>query len=142
PYDLGQFLSPSDRTNDIVHRFYTQQLQIDNGVLDPNIGPHPMDKFVTWSDNGSLVLSGFDATNLPEGLLAQQYTMDANFFHAAYGGSFLNHQFLVAAAAPKWEQPIPAGFQSSWDPATLTLKDANLTIDGKFVVNTTFAAQA
>jgi acid phosphatase len=45
-------------------------------------------------------MSYFDATNLPEGLLAQQYTMDDNFFHAAFGGSFLNHQFLVAAQAP------------------------------------------
>ncbi len=101
-----------------------------------------MDKFVTWSDNGSLVFSYFDATNLPEGQLAQQYTLDDNFFHAAYGGSFLNHQFLIAAAAPQWNQPIPAGFQSSWDPVTKTLKDNNLTIDGKYDVNTTFGLQA
>jgi phospholipase C len=140
PYDLSQFISPDATTNDIIHRFYHEQLQIANGVLQP--GADNMDKFVTWSDNGTLVLSNFNATNLPEGLLAQQFTMDDNFFHAAYGGSFLNHQFLVAAAAPLWEQPIPAGFQSSWDPTTQTLADGNLTIDGKYVVNTTFGAQA
>ena len=55
---------------------------------------------MTWSDNPGLAMSYFDATNLPEGQLAQQYTMDDNFFHASYGGSFLNHQFLVSAAAP------------------------------------------
>src|SRR5262249_37307525 len=93
------------------------------------------------------VLSQFDATNLPEGLLAQQYTMDDNFFHAAYGGSFLNHQFLVAAAAPQWNQSIPSRFVSSFDGTPKTLQDAILTgndlvdpITGNhFVVNTTFS---
>jgi phospholipase C len=33
-------------------------------------------------------------------LLAQQYTLGDNFFHSAFGGSFLNHQFLIAATAP------------------------------------------
>src|SRR5215813_4230168 len=63
-----------------------------------------LSKFVTWSDNPGLVLSYIDATNLPEGQLAQQYTLCDNFFHSAYGGSFLNHQFLIAANAPQWTQ--------------------------------------
>src|SRR6266404_7915026 len=100
-----------------------------------------MGKFVTWSDNPGLVLSYIDATDLPEGKLAQQYTICDNFFHSAYGGSFLNHQFLVAATAPLWEQPIPAGFQSSWDPVARKLNDSNLTVDGKYAVNTTYGAQ-
>jgi phospholipase C len=93
PYDVGPFVPPSSTTGDIVHRFYQEQSQIDGGAQN---------KFVTWSDNPGLVMSHFDATNMPEGLLAQQYTMDDNFFHAAFGGSFLNHQFLVAAAAPTY----------------------------------------
>jgi acid phosphatase len=91
PYNLGNFLSTDQKTSDIVHRFFQEQSQIDQGA---------MNKFITWSDNTQAVMSQFDATNLPEGLLAQQYTMDDNFFHAAFGGSFLNHQFLVSAAAP------------------------------------------
>jgi phospholipase C len=138
PYDLSQYVAPDQKTNDIVHRFYTEQLQIGNGALQPGTGAN--NKFVTWSDNKNLVLSNFDASNLPEGQLAQQYTMDDNFFHAAYGGSYLNHQFLVAAAAPQWAQPIPAGFKSTWDPVTQTLKDGNLTLDGRYAVNTTFSA--
>jgi acid phosphatase len=75
--------------------------------------------------------------NLPEGKLAQKYTLCDNFFHSAYGGSFLNHQWLVAASTPPWTTtPIPAGFQSSYDPATKTLSDNQLTIDGKYAVNT------
>jgi phospholipase C len=140
PFDLSQYVPPGDKTELLANRFYRQQLQIDNGVLEPGNGS--MDKFVTWSDNGSLVQSWYDATNLPTGQLAQQYTLADNFFQAAYGGAFLNHQFLVAAAAPPWNQPIPAGFQSSWDPVTKTLKEYSLTLDGKYVVNTTYPAQA
>ncbi len=139
PYDLTKYVSAAQTTGDIIHRFYHQQLQIDNGALEPANGS--MDKFVTWSDNPGLVLSYIDATQLPEGQLAQQYTICDNFFHSAYGGSFLNHQYLVAAAAPQWLQPIPVGFQSSWDPGTRALNDANLTIDGQYVVNTTYGAQ-
>ena len=140
PYDLTQYVTNNQTTGDIIHRFYHQQLQIDNGVLEPKNGS--LDKYVTWSDNPGLVLSYIDATNLPEGKLAQEYTLCDNFFHSAYGGSFLNHQFLVAAAAPRWNQPIPAGFQSSWNPTTRALSDGNLTLDGAYVVNTTYGAQA
>jgi phospholipase C len=139
PYDFTRYVAAADTTGDIIHRFYHEQLQIDNGLLEPSLGA--MDKFVTWSDNPGLVLSDVDATTLPEGQLAQRYTLCDNFFHSAYGGSFLNHQFLVAAAAPKWEQPIPAGFQSSWEPTTRALNDGHLTIDGQYVVNTTYGAQ-
>jgi phospholipase C len=139
PYDLTRYVADTNTTGDIIHRFYHEQLQIDNGLLEPANGS--LDKFVTWSDNPGLVLSYIDATALPEGQLAQQYTLCDNFFHSAYGGSFLNHQFFVAAAAPRWLQPIPAGFQSSWNPTTRTLNDANLTTDGHFVVNTTYGAQ-
>src|SRR6267142_1204671 len=139
PYDLARFVPDTNTTGDIIHRFYHQQLQIDNGLLEPKLGS--MDKFVTWSDNPGLVLSYLDATDLPEGKLAQQYTICDNFFHSAYGGSFLNHQFLIAATAPLWEQPIPAGFQSSWNALTRTLNDANLTVDGVYAVNTTYGAQ-
>ena len=93
PYNLvtKANLQTSDKTGDIVHRFWHEQAQINHGK---------MNRFVTWSDNPGLVMSYFDATSLPEGKLAQKYTMDDNFFHAAFGGSFLNHQFLIAAAAP------------------------------------------
>jgi phospholipase C len=156
PYDLSQYIQPNVRTGDIVHRFYHQQLQIDNGnpAIQATVNGS-MDKFVAVSDNPGLVMSHFDATNLPEGLLAQQYSMDDNAFHAAYGGSFLNHQFLVAAAAPEWNQAIPnTNFVSH--PAVDTSQpdgglgkpghDSNLTgndllaADGNhFAVNTTFS---
>src|SRR5262245_17504825 len=135
PYDFTTYVAPNAKTGDLIHRFYHEQLQIDNGALEAKLGD--LDKFVTWSDNPGLVLSYLDATPFPEGLLAQKYTLCDKFFHSAYGGSFLNHQWLIAAATPPWTASIPAGFQSSWNPATLALSDSNLTIDGKFAVNTT-----
>jgi phospholipase C len=91
PFDFTNYIDANATTGDIVHRFYTEQLQIDNGALEAK--KSDLSKFVTWSDNPGLVLSYVDATNLPEGELAQQFTLCDNFFHSAYGGSFLNHQW-------------------------------------------------
>jgi phospholipase C len=137
PYALTNYIAVNSKTGDIVHRFYHQQLQIDNGVLEAKNGD--LDKFVTWSDNPGLVLSYIDASNLPEGKLAQQYTLFDRFFHSAYGGSFLNHQWLIAAATPPWTKEIPTGWASSYvktGPGNTVLHDNQLTLDGKFAVNT------
>jgi len=117
PYNIltNSTLQPNDKTGDIVHRFWHEQSQIDHGA---------MDWFVTWSDNPGLAMSYFDATNMPEGLLAQKYTMCDNFFHAAFGGSFLNHQFLISAAAPVYPN-APASMKPTLDP------------DGQLLVNST-----
>ncbi len=98
PFELSDYVLTTSFTGDLVHRFYQEQNQIDGGR---------MDKFVSWGDSGGLVMSYYDATNLPEGKLAQQYTMCDNFFHAAFGGSFLNHFWLISAASPRFENPPP-----------------------------------
>jgi acid phosphatase len=61
--------------------------------------------------------------------------MDDNFFHAAFGGSFLNHQFLVAAAAPVYpnaptsmQATLNSTGQLALDPATgKIIHDGNIT---------------
>jgi acid phosphatase len=120
PYNLANVdsISPSSQTGDIVHRFFQEQSQINGGKQN---------QFITWSDNPGLVMSYFDATNLPEGLLAKQYTMDDNFFHAAFGGSFLNHQFLIAAAAPVYANAatLDAKGIAMLDPTGQLALDAN-----------------
>src|SRR5437660_12353 len=140
PFDFTNYIDSDVTTGDIVHRFYTQQLQIDNGALEAK--KSDLGKFLTWSDNPGLVLSYLDATNLPEGELAPQYTLCDNFFQSAYGGSFLNHQSLIAARTPPWTTAIPTGWQSSYDPATKTLHDNQLTFDGQYGVNTVQPAKA
>ncbi|RAO74576.1 acid phosphatase [Dyella jiangningensis] len=80
-------------TRDLVHRFYDNQLQINGGRNDG---------FVAWGDTGAMVMGyyGDSASNLRLWQLARQYTLCDNFFMGAFGGSFLNHQYLVAAQPP------------------------------------------
>ncbi len=37
------------------------------------------------------------------------YAIADDFFQGAFGGSFLNHQWLVAAAAPTWPSAVNDG---------------------------------
>jgi phospholipase C len=132
PYDLAKYIGPDVQTGDIVHRFYTQQLQIDGGK---------MDKFVAWSDNGGLVMSSFDATDLPEGRLARQFTLCDNFFQGAFGGSFLNHFFLIAAAPPVFPNAPASMIATPPDASGLTVADKVVTPDG-YAVNTAFSVNS
>jgi phospholipase C len=126
PYDVAKYVKADQTTGDLIHRFYHEQLQIDGGK---------MDKFITWSDNGGLVMGYYDATTMPEGKLAREFTMADNFFHSGFGGSFLNHMYLVCACAPKWRN-APTAFISNPDPNNLA--DKQVTPDG-YAVNTAFS---
>ena len=66
-------------------------MQIDGGK---------MDKFAQVSDAQGLSMGYYHTATLPLAAEAQKYTLADHFFHSAFGGSFLNHIFLVAAAAP------------------------------------------
>src|SRR5215470_4033271 len=128
PFNVADFVLPTERTGDLVHRYYHEQLQIDGGK---------MDKFVAWSDAAGLVMSYYDATNMPVGRLAQQYVLADNFFHAAFGGSFLNHFWLVCACTPVWPN-APAGEVAELDAGGLLVRDGTVTPDG-YAVNTLFS---
>ena len=80
-------------TRDLVHAFYNNQLQINDGKNDG---------FVAWGDNGALTMGHYgDApVHLRLWRLAEQFTLCDRFFMGAFGGSFLNHQYLVAAQPP------------------------------------------
>ncbi|SIT35464.1 Acid phosphatase [Paraburkholderia ribeironis] len=80
-------------TRDLVHRFYQNQMQINAGRNN---------QFAAWSDSGGLVMGHYrnSADTLRLWNLAQQYTLCDNFFMAAFGGSWLNHIFLISAQAP------------------------------------------
>ncbi len=127
PFDAAQYVKPEDRTGDLVHRYYQEQYQIDGGK---------MDKFVAWSDAAGLVLSYYDATNMPEGKLAQQYVLADNFFHAAFGGSFLNHFWLVCACTPVWAS-APDAVKAQMDATGMMVKDGQVTPDG-YAINTSY----
>jgi len=119
PYLATDYIAATNYTSDIVHRYWNQIFQINGGSNNC---------FATWSDNPGLVMSRFDATSLPEGVLASQYTMCDRFFHSGFGGSFFNHQFLVAAAPPVYYNPFPKEEQKH-----ITLLDSR----GYFATNST-----
>ncbi|MDN5923829.1 MAG: acid phosphatase [Xanthomonadales bacterium] len=80
-------------THDLWHRFYTNQMQINGGRNDG---------FVAWGNTGAQVMGhyGDGSVNLRLWSLAREFTLCDNFFMGAFGGSFLNHQYLIAAQPP------------------------------------------
>lgn len=125
PFDAPKYVPPEDRTGDLIHRFYQNQYQINGGK---------MDKFIAWSDAGGLVMSYYNAQDMPVGTLAQEYTMLDNFFQAAFGGSFLNHIYLVCACTPVWPN-APESMLAQLGPDGIMTRDGAVTPDG-YAVNT------
>jgi acid phosphatase len=80
-------------TRDLVHRFYNNQMQIDGGRNDG---------FAAYSDAGGLSMGYYDGSRMKLWKLAQQYTLADNFFMGAFGGSFLNHQYLICGCMPTY----------------------------------------
>jgi acid phosphatase len=80
-------------TRDLIHAFYNNQLQINGGRNDG---------FVAWGDSGALVMGhyGDNSANLRLWQIARDFTLCDNFFMGAFGGSYLNHQYLIAARPP------------------------------------------
>jgi len=91
----GLGIAASVVTRDLVHRFYNNQMQIDGGKND---------KFPTYSDAGGLSMGYYDGSAMAMWKLAREYTLADNFFMGAFGGSFLNHQYLICACAPQYPQ--------------------------------------
>jgi acid phosphatase len=92
-------------TRDLIHRFYTNQEQINHGKLD---------RYAAMSDAGGLVMGYYDGSSLPLWKLAGEYTLADNFFMAAFGGSFLNHFWLVCACTPVFPN-APAALVAALD---------------------------
>ncbi len=127
PFDASKYVASDLMTGDLIHRYYQEQYQIDGGK---------MDKFVAWSDAAGLVMSNYNATDFPEGKLAQQYTLSDHFFHAAFGGSFLNHFWTICACTPKFPN-APASMVAQVDANGVMTKDGAVTPDN-YAINTSF----
>jgi len=133
----GQGL-PGGCTRDLVHRFYNEQYQIDGGRQD---------RYVAGSDAIGLTMGHYDTAALPiyqylHSSGAPRYAIADDFFQSAFGGSFLNHQWLIAARTPVFPNAVrdygpndlhsivgPDGFPAGTPlhPASPGTKDAALT---------------
>ena len=145
PFRIDDFIHPSDTTcpapgvsapvgvakgsglgggctRDIVHRFYQEQYQLNGGKQD---------RYVTGSDAVGLAMGVLDTRALPiYDYLHQEdhpnYAIADNFFEASFGGSFLNHQWLVAAKTPVWSGPGGSGALNDGSSSDLhSVVDAN-----------------
>ena len=125
PFDMAKFVPFDQKTGDLIHRFYTNQEQIDGGKND---------KFVAWSDAQALALGYYDASGTAQWKMAAEYTLADAFFQAAFGGSFLNHFWLVCACTPVFPN-APEGLKAVFDDKGGLIKDGAVTSDG-FGVNT------
>jgi acid phosphatase len=74
-----------------IHAFYHNQEQINGGRNN---------MFAAMSTVGGWVMGHFVDGKLRVPQWAKDYTLADNFFMGAFGGSFLNHQYLICACAP------------------------------------------
>jgi phospholipase C len=107
----GQGL-PGGCTRDLVHKFYQEQYQLNGGAQN---------RYMVGSDSIGMTMGVYDTKQLPiykwlHSAKHPHYAIADNFFQAAFGGSFLNHQYLIAARAPE-DANAPTNLHSLVDAA-------------------------
>ena len=112
-------------TRDLVHRFYNNQMQINGGAND---------KFPAYSDAGGLSMGYYDGSKMAMWQVAKDYVLADNFFMGAFGGSFLNHQYLICACAPTYPGADSAAAKPS-------ISKVDLDANGNFLRLTPGASQ-
>jgi acid phosphatase len=91
PGDSPSSKGIKDASPDLVHNFYNNQMQIHGGSNN---------QFAAFSNAGGLTMGYYDGSSMELWQFARQYTLADNFFMGAFGGSFLNHFWLVCACTP------------------------------------------
>jgi phospholipase C len=76
-----------------IHAYWNSIEQINGGRNN---------KFVALSNGGAWTMGYYDGSPFKLWSWARGYTLADRFFMAAYGGSYLNHQWLVCACTPQW----------------------------------------
>jgi phospholipase C len=125
PFAIEDFIPSNAPTRDLVHRFYQEQAQINDGK---------MNRFALVSDAKGLTMGYYHTAALPLAAEARNYTLADHFFHGAFGGSFLNHIYLISTAAPVFPN-APDAIRAKADATGRVASDGTVTPDG-YVVNT------
>jgi phospholipase C len=127
PFDIARYVKPGEKHPDLTHRFFIHQMQIDGGRND---------RFAQLSSAGGLAMGYYDLSGTALWSYAREFTLADNFFQAAFGGSFLNHQWLICACMPVFLSAPAELRQWLSDPATgKPISDPSVTEDG-YVVGT------
>ena len=125
PSPIDAYVPKDQLTGDLVHRFYQQQAQINGGK---------MDRFAAISNAGGLVMGTYDMQGTHLWRLAEEFTLADNFFQGAFGGSFINHLWLICACQAEYKN-APDSLRAKLDGDGQLLADGPVTPDG-YAVNT------
>lgn len=123
-FNIDQYVTSDKKTPDAVHRFFHNQLQINGGK---------MDKFAAYNFSKGLAMGYYNTKKLPLYPIAKEYTLCDNFFQSVFGGSYINHVYLISAAIPVWHD-APESMIARIDASGNLIKDGEVTADG-YVVN-------
>jgi acid phosphatase len=90
--------TPGGCTRDLVHEFYQEQYQLNGGQQN---------RYMSGSDSVGTTMGVYDTKALPiyrylQGGHHPHYAIADDFFQSAFGGSFLNHQWLITAQTPEY----------------------------------------
>jgi len=75
-----------------IHAFYHNKEQINGGRNN---------MFAAMANVGGWTMAYFDGSKLKAWTWAKEFTLADNFFMGAFGGSYLNHQWLICACTPR-----------------------------------------
>jgi len=75
-----------------IHAFFHNQEQINGGQNN---------MFAAMSQVGGWTMGYYDGSQFRLWQWAKEYTLADRFFMGAFGGSYLNHQYLICACAPR-----------------------------------------
>jgi len=89
-----------------IHNYYHNREQINGGRND---------RFAAMSTAGAWVMGTWDGSKMKLWKWAQDYTLADHFFMAAFGGSYLNHQWLICACTPVFAE-APASLRAQLEP--------------------------
>ena len=95
-----------------MHKFYQEQYQL-NGGSRTATSPAATRSACRWATTTRKQLPIYRYLHRKR---APHYVIADHFFQAAFGGSYLNHQYLVAAQPPLWTA-APANEHSVIDSA-------------------------
>lgn len=124
-FNIDQYVAADQVSPDVTHRFYQEQLQINSGK---------MNRFALYNYTKGFAMGYYKTAELPLYELVKKYTVCDHFFHSVFGGSFLNHQWLIAAASPVFPN-APENIVAKVGADGKLIKDGTVTPDG-YAVNT------
>jgi phospholipase C len=88
-----------------IHAFFHNQEQIHGGKNN---------LFAAMSNVGGWTMGHYDGSQFKLWQWAREYTLADHFFMGAFGGSYLNHQYLICACAPR-HADAPAAMRAVLD---------------------------